>query len=90
MAHAQTAQESVDRLLRQYDSSPSLLQILVESEGALPNDLALDSDKRKVTSNDGTPYINPTSYGTRTLSIEVGDEVEVSTFPDALVIWRPK
>jgi hypothetical protein len=63
---------------------------LIESEGGLPSDLALDSDSRKVTSNDGTPYINPTEYGSRTLSIEVGDWVEVSTFPDAIVIWTPE
>lgn len=89
MARAK-APHSTKRLLRQYRSAPSLLRVLIEAEGGLPSDLALDTDSRKVCSNDGTPYINPTDYGTRTLSIEVGDRVEVSTFPDAIVIWTPE
>ena len=73
-----------------YQTAPPLLKMLIEEEGGLPSDLALESEKRKVCSNDGTPYINPTAYGQRTLSLEVGDKVEVSTFPDCIVIWRPE
>lgn len=91
MARAeQRSRQTTKQLLRAYESAPPLLRLLIESEGGLPSDLALDSEQRKVCSNDGTPYINPTAYGQRTLSIEVGDSVEVSTFPDCIVIWTPE
>ena len=51
-------------------------------------DAPLNVESRQVISNGGTPYVNLTNYGVRTLGITAGEQVRVATFRDALVVYR--